>query len=144
MSQLSVAKSSGNFSKTNMAKAVEKYNKAMLSDEKEKKFILDYLPLVKSVVLRMKHNFPDYCQLEDLYGIGARALVLAVNQFDSSKGKSFGNYAALRIRGSLLDELRRIDCLVPTEQRLNHFSKLFSNLKLKISVLQVRRKLRKN
>ena len=111
MSQLSVAKSSGNFSKTNMAKAVEKYNKAMLSDEKEKKFILDYLPLVKSVVLRMKHNFPDYCQLEDLYGIGARALVLAVNQFDSSKGKSFGNYAALRIRGSLLDELRRIDCL---------------------------------
>jgi DNA-directed RNA polymerase specialized sigma subunit len=31
-----------------------------------------------------------------------------VNQFDVSKGKSFGNYAALRIRGALLDELRRI------------------------------------
>jgi len=85
MSQLSVAKSSGNFSKTNMAKAVEKYNKAMLSDEKREKFILDYHPLVKSVVLRMKHNFPDYCQLEDLYGIGARALVLAVNQLIHQK-----------------------------------------------------------
>ena len=112
MTQLSVAKSHSKiFSKTNMAKAVERYNKAMLSDEKREKFIVDYLPLVKSLVLRMKHNFPDHYQLEDLYGIGARALVLAVNQFDPSKGKSFGNYAALRIKGSLLDELRRLDCL---------------------------------
>jgi len=46
-----------------------------------------------------------------LYGIGAKALVLAVNQFDPSKGRSFGSYAGLRIKGSLLDELRRIDCL---------------------------------
>ena len=41
-----------------MAKAVERYNRAMLSDEQRDKFIIDYLPLVKSLVLRMKHNFP--------------------------------------------------------------------------------------
>jgi len=59
----------------------------------------------------MRHHFPDTVESEDLYGIGAKALVLAVNQFDPSKGRSFGSYAGLRIKGSLLDELRRIDCL---------------------------------
>lgn len=112
MSSVSTVKSSSaSYSHANMAKAVERYNRAMLSDEQRDKFIIDYLPLVKSLVLRMKHNFPDNCLVEDMYGIGARALIVAVNQFDPSKGKSFGNYAAMRIRGSLLDELRRIDCL---------------------------------
>ena len=59
----------------------------------------------------MRHHFPDSYEMEDMYGIGAKALVVSVNQFNPSKGKSFGNYAALRIRGSLLDELRRIDSL---------------------------------
>ena len=83
-----------------------------MSDEKEReKLIENYLPLVKSIVSRMRHHFPDTVESEDLYGIGAKALVLAVNQFDPSKGRSFGSYAGLRIKGSLLDELRRIDCL---------------------------------
>ena len=34
-----------------------------------------------------------------------------MNQFDPSKGRTFGSYAGLRIKGALLDELRRIDCL---------------------------------
>ena len=59
----------------------------------------------------MRHHFPDSYEMEDMYGIGAKTLVVSVNQFNPSKGKSFGNYAALRIRGSLLDELRRIDSL---------------------------------
>jgi RNA polymerase sigma factor FliA len=86
--------------------------KRTMSDEKEReKLIENYLPLVKSIVSRMRHHFPDTVESEDLYGIGAKALVLAVNQFDPSKGRSFGSYAGLRIKGSLLDELRRIDCL---------------------------------
>ena len=93
------------------AVAAEKYKKAMSSVKGRDQLVEDYLPLVKATVLRMKHNFPDAYQIDDMYGIGARALVIAVNQFDSSKGKSFGNYAALRIRGALLDELRRLDYL---------------------------------
>ncbi|SVD72788.1 uncharacterized protein METZ01_LOCUS425642, partial [marine metagenome] len=94
-----------------MREAARLYKRAM-SDEKEReKLIENYLPLVKSIVSRMQHNFPDAVEREDLYGIGAKALVLAVNQFDPSKGRSFGSYTKLRIKGALLDELRRIDCL---------------------------------
>ena len=69
-----------------------------------------YLPLVKSIVCRLRHHFSDTYETEDMYGVGVRA-ILAVNRFDPSKGKSFGNYATLRIKGGLLDELRRIDHL---------------------------------
>ncbi|MFP6886856.1 MAG: FliA/WhiG family RNA polymerase sigma factor [Opitutales bacterium] len=94
-----------------MREAARLYKRAM-SDEKEReKLIENYLPLVKAIVSRMQHHFPDTVEREDLYGIGAKALVLAVNQFNPSKGRSFGGYAGLRIKGALLDELRRIDCL---------------------------------
>ena len=94
-----------------MKQAAERYRKAMTSEKDRERLIEDYLPLVKSIVSRMRHHFPDSYEMEDMYGIGAKALVVSVNQFDPSKGKAFGNYAALRIRGALLDELRRIDSL---------------------------------
>ena len=59
----------------------------------------------------MRHNFPDHYDMEDIYGVAVRALIISVNHYNPTKGKSFGNYAALRIRGSLLDELRKIDAL---------------------------------
>ena len=79
--------------------------------EERDRLIENYLPLVKSIISRMRHNFPETVDTDDLYGIGVQGLVLAVNNFDPSKGRSFGGYAGLRIKGSLLDELRRIDCL---------------------------------
>ena len=91
--------------------ACDNYKKAMRSEQERDKLIEDYLPLVKSIVVRMRHNFPDHYDMEDMYGVAVKALVVSVNQFDPTKGKSFGNYAALRIRGSLLDELRKLDCL---------------------------------
>ena len=94
-----------------MKQAAERYRKAMASEKDRDRLIEDYLPLVKSIVSRMRHHFPDTYETDDMYGIGAKALVVSVNQFNPSKGKSFGNYAALRIRGALLDELRRIDSL---------------------------------
>ena len=94
-----------------MKQAAERYRKVMTSEKERDRLIEDYLPLVKSIVSRMRHHFPETYETEDMYGIGAKALVVSVNQFNPAKGKSFGNYAALRIRGSLLDELRRIDSL---------------------------------
>lgn len=91
--------------------AAENYRTAMSSDKTRDQWIVDYLPLVKSIVNRMRFHFPENYETEDMYGIGVRSLILAVNRFDPSKGKSFGNYATLRIKGGLLDELRRIDHL---------------------------------
>jgi len=99
-----------------MKAASDRYCAAMQKDKTRDKWIEDYLPLVKSIVSRLRHHFPDHYDSEDMYGIGAKALILAVNQYDPAKGKSFGNYAALRIKGSLLDELRKIDCLPRTNR----------------------------
>jgi len=99
------------YSLPRMKKAAEKYKQAMKGEKSRNEWIENYLPLVKSIVSRLRHHFPESYETEDMYGIGARALVLAVNKFDSSRGKAFGNYATLRIKGALLDELRRIDAL---------------------------------
>jgi RNA polymerase sigma factor for flagellar operon FliA len=94
-----------------MMAAASKYREAMKSEKSRNQLIEDYLPLVKSLVSRMRSHFPDHYEMEDIYGVGVKALVISVNQFNPSKGKSFGNYATLRIKGALLDELRKIDCL---------------------------------
>lgn len=91
--------------------AADNYRHAMSNDSSRDQWIESYLPLVKSIVNRLRYHFPENYETEDMYGIGVRSLILAVNRFDPSKGKSFGNYAALRIKGGLLDELRRIDHL---------------------------------
>jgi RNA polymerase sigma factor for flagellar operon FliA len=70
-----------------------------------------YLPLLKSIVGRMRIYFPSHVDTDDLYSLGITGLITAVKRYDVSKAPSFGSYAALRIRGALLDELRRIDWL---------------------------------
>ncbi|MBN2068712.1 MAG: FliA/WhiG family RNA polymerase sigma factor [Opitutales bacterium] len=68
-----------------------------------------FLPLVKSIVGRMRIYFPNTVDVQDLYSIGITGLVTAVQRCDPTKPESFASYAALRIRGALLDELRRMD-----------------------------------
>jgi RNA polymerase sigma factor for flagellar operon FliA len=92
-------------------KAARTYRETMFEGEERDRLIENYLPLVKSIITRMRIHFPQSVDTDDLYGIGVQGLILAVNNFDGSKGRSFGGYAALRIKGGLLDELRRIDCL---------------------------------
>lgn len=70
-----------------------------------------YLPLLKSIVSKMRLYFPQNIDIEDIYSIGLTGLISAVKNKDSSKVKSFGAYAKIRIRGALLDELRRVDTL---------------------------------
>ena len=103
----------GSFDESNkrFQQAADNYRHAMSNEVARDRWIVKYLPLVKSIVNRLRYHFPENFETEDMYGIGVRSLILAVNRFDPSKGKSFGNYAALRIKGGLLDELRRIDHL---------------------------------
>jgi len=69
----------------------------------------NYLPLVKSIVSKFRNHLPTSLEMEDVYGIGIYGLMVAVKHYDPSKGRAFGAYAALRIRGAILDELRRLD-----------------------------------
>jgi RNA polymerase sigma factor for flagellar operon FliA len=116
-----------------MTIAAESYRQAMKTKESRDQWIEKYLPLVKSIVCRLRHHFPDSYETEDMYGVGVRSLILAVNRFDPAKGKSFGNYAALRIKGGLLDELRRIDHL-PRANRAKARSLQATILELEMSL----------
>jgi RNA polymerase sigma factor FliA len=68
-----------------------------------------YLPLVKTVVGRMAMNLPSHVDIEDLTSSGLVGLLNAVRNHDPEGGSSFESYARVRIRGAVLDELRRLD-----------------------------------
>ncbi len=67
------------------------------------------LPLVKSVVDRMRIFLPPSLDLEDLYSVGLHGLMAAVRKFDPAQGTPFAGFAALHIRGAVRDELRKMD-----------------------------------
>jgi RNA polymerase sigma factor for flagellar operon FliA len=68
-----------------------------------------YLPLVKSHVSKIRPFFPETTTTEDLYSLGLKGLITAINQYQPDKNATLGSYASLRIRGTMLDELRRLD-----------------------------------
>jgi RNA polymerase sigma factor for flagellar operon FliA len=68
-----------------------------------------HLPLVRSIVERMKRKLPSNIETEDLYSIGVTGLVAAARKYRHSQERTFAAYAAIRISGAILDELRRTD-----------------------------------
>ncbi|MBV9489154.1 MAG: FliA/WhiG family RNA polymerase sigma factor [Verrucomicrobia bacterium] len=66
-------------------------------------------PLVRSIVDRMKRKLPQTIEPEELYSVGVTGLVAAARNYRASQAGSFAGYAATRIRGAVLDELRRMD-----------------------------------
>jgi RNA polymerase sigma factor for flagellar operon FliA len=68
-----------------------------------------HLPLVRSLVDRMKRKLPQSIEAEELYSVGVTGLVVAARNYRAAQAGSFAAYAATRIRGAILDELRRLD-----------------------------------
>jgi len=67
------------------------------------------LPLVGYHVSELLGRVPSYVSRDDLASAGSLALVQAAQAYDATTGVPFARYAALRIRGALLDELRSMD-----------------------------------
>ena len=68
-----------------------------------------YLPLVKYVVARMAVAPPSGMDYEDLISFGTMGLLDAIDRFEPERGFSFQTFAVPRIRGAVLDELRKCD-----------------------------------
>jgi RNA polymerase sigma factor for flagellar operon FliA len=82
----------------------------MLSQKERDKLIMQYGPLVKSVVGRMSYKLPiDAADCEDLYNVGIIGLMEALEKYDKNRNVQFETYARFRIRGAVLDELRARD-----------------------------------
>lgn len=71
--------------------------------------VTQYAPLVKRIAHHLLGRLPNSVQLDDLIQSGMIGLLEAAQKYDASKGASFETYAGIRIRGSMLDEMRRGD-----------------------------------
>jgi RNA polymerase sigma factor FliA len=71
--------------------------------------VQQHLPLVRAVVARLAMTLPSHVDGEDLYSAGLTGLLQAVRHYNPKAGTSFETYARVRIRGAVLDELRRMD-----------------------------------
>ncbi len=77
-------------------------------DERER-IIDEFLPIIKHLAFKVSRGFDDDSITEDLISSGVLGLLEAMEKFDPSRGIKLNTYAYLRIRGAMIDELRKRD-----------------------------------
>ncbi|HYE94204.1 MAG TPA: FliA/WhiG family RNA polymerase sigma factor [Terriglobales bacterium] len=77
-----------------------------------------HLVLVKYAAARVAGRLPSHFRLDDLYSAGLVGFLAAIDDYDPERNVEFGAYASRRIRGAILDELRRLDCVPRRVRRL--------------------------
>ncbi len=87
----------------------QRYQVAGQGSTVEEELVHKYLPLVKTVVGRVAISLPPHVETNDLYSAGLMGLLNAVRHYNPQIGTAFEPYARLRIRGAVLDDLRRMD-----------------------------------
>lgn len=91
-----------------LASGLQMYHATQARDE-QSQLVERYAPLVKRIAYHMLARLPASVQVEDLIQSGMIGLLEAAKKFDASKGASFETFVGIRIRGSMLDELRKGD-----------------------------------
>lgn len=71
--------------------------------------IIEYVPLVKIVAGRLAIYLGNNVEYDELVSYGIFGLIDAIDKFDYEKGIKFETYASLRIRGAILDQIRKLD-----------------------------------
>ena len=94
-------------------KLLEEYAKTK-SPETRETIILEYAPLVKVVAGRLSMYLGYNVEYEDLVSYGIFGLIDAIDKFDCLKDVKFETYASLRIRGAILDQIRKMDWIPRT------------------------------
>lgn len=84
------------------------------SPEIREQLIIEYAPLVKIVAGRLSMYLGYNVEYDDLVGYGIFGLIDAIDKFDATKDVKFETYASLRIRGSILDQIRKMDWIPRT------------------------------
>src|SRR3954470_5490766 len=89
--------------------------------------ILEHIPLLRHIVGRM--TLPGCMSREDMEGYGMFGLIAAADSWDAARGLKFSTYAFPKIRGAILDELRRLDFLPRgRRERLRELDRAVSTL----------------
>lgn len=79
---------------------------ASVADVREQ-MVKSHIPLVKYIASRVIIGKTKYVEYEDLISYGMLGLMDALGKFDRTKGMKFSSYASIRIKGAMIDELRR-------------------------------------
>ncbi len=81
---------------------------------------LRYVPIIRSLAMRLARRLPPHVLIEDLVGAGFVGLVEAYSRYEPALRDRFDAYALVRIRGAMLDELRSVD---PLPRSLRSFAR---------------------
>ncbi len=76
--------------------------------------------LVGYIVNRIAVRLPSHIEAEDLHSVGVIGLIDAAKKFDPKRGNKFSTYAAFRIKGEILDQLRSMDWVSRSTRRKSH------------------------
>ena len=85
--------------------------------ELRENIILEYAPLVKLVAGRLSMYLGYNVEYDDLVSYGIFGLIDAIDKFDACKEVKFETYASLRIRGAILDQIRKMDWIPRTVRK---------------------------
>ncbi len=77
--------------------------------ELKKQLIEEYIPLVKIVAGRMYNYYGSKIEYDDLVSFGVLGLIDSIDKFDINRNVKFETYAQIRIRGAIIDNIRKLD-----------------------------------
>lgn len=101
-------------------------------DEKGE-IVKKYIPLVKYIASRVIMGKTKYVEYEDLVSYGMVGLMDALSKFDPNKGMKFSTYAAIRIKGAIIDELRKNSPISKgAMDKLNRYNEAIERLQNKL------------
>tara|TARA_B100000214_G_C23791010_1_gene545890 strand:- start:62 stop:781 length:720 start_codon:yes stop_codon:yes gene_type:complete len=100
-----------------MSKGYQAYADALSQSEPngENSAVLQHIGLVHKTALHIKARLPNHVELEELIQIGMVGLLEAAKSYDTSQGADLGTFASKRIRGAILDEVRKRSPLSRTD-----------------------------
>jgi RNA polymerase sigma factor for flagellar operon FliA len=109
------------------------YNQIPHAEDKSK-IIRDHLYLVDILVGRMLTQVPSFMNKDDMKSAGMLGLLDAANKYDSSKNILFKTFAEYRIRGAILDEMRKLDWFSRSlREKQTRVGKTIMDLELKLA-----------
>ena len=85
--------------------------------QQQEQLLQEHLPLVRRIAHHLMARMPADVDVNDLIQVGMMGLLEAAKNYAASQGASFQTFASIRIRGSMLDELRRSDWTPRSVQR---------------------------
>ncbi len=80
-----------------------------LNESERNRLVLQHLPLVRAIAVRVYENLPVHVDFDDMVHAGVMGLFDAAVKYDNNKQVTFQSYAKHRIKGAILDSLRDMD-----------------------------------